>query len=89
MASHFGNLGFVGKCLRTRLKLRLAESAETMRPQIVQMRHAGSHSILGIGETPCHKKDRGPKDHINMRISHSGSEAQHKWDIKNHALYDP
>ena len=32
---------------------------------------------------------RGPKDHINIRISPSGSHEQYKGDTRNHALWDP
>ena len=32
---------------------------------------------------------RGPKDHINMRISHSGSKDQYKGDTRNHDWWDP
>ena len=35
---------------------------------------------------------RGPKDHTNIRISHSGSKGQSrggKQKFRNHALYDP
>ena len=32
---------------------------------------------------------RGPKDHINMRVSRSGSNAQYKGDNRNHVLWDP
>ena len=32
---------------------------------------------------------RGPADHINIRISHSGSKGQHKGDTRNHGLHDP
>ena len=31
----------------------------------------------------------GPKDHISIRISHSGSKAQYKEDARNHVLWDP
>ena len=31
-------------------------------------------------------KLRGPKDHSNIRVSHSGSEARCKWDTRNHAM---
>ena len=34
-------------------------------------------------------RDRGPKDHINTRISHSGSKAQYKGDIRYDGLWDP
>ena len=33
--------------------------------------------------------NRGPKDHINVRISHSGSKAQNKGDTRIHGLWDP
>ena len=32
---------------------------------------------------------RGPKEHINTRISHSGSKAQYEGDARNHVLQDP
>ena len=31
----------------------------------------------------------GPTDHINTRISHSGSKAQYERDARNHGLQDP
>ena len=31
----------------------------------------------------------GPKDHIETRISNSGSKAQHKRDTRNQVLQDP
>ena len=31
----------------------------------------------------------GPKDHINIRISHPGSRAQYRGNTRNHGLYDP
>ena len=34
-------------------------------------------------------KNRGPKDHINIRILHSGSKAQENGDSRNHCLQDP
>ena len=30
--------------------------------------------------------DRGPKDHINLRISHSGSKAQYRGYTRNDAM---
>ena len=30
--------------------------------------------------------DRGPSDYINIRISHSGSEAEFKGDTRNHGI---
>ena len=32
---------------------------------------------------------KAPKDHIDTRISHSGSKAQYKGDIRNHGWKDP
>ena len=32
---------------------------------------------------------RGPRDHINIRISHSNSKALNKGDTRNHGLEDP
>ena len=32
--------------------------------------------------------DWGPKDQTNIRISHSGAKAQHKWDTRNTVLWD-
>ena len=31
----------------------------------------------------------GPADHINLRISHSGSRARYKGDARNYGLKDP
>ena len=33
--------------------------------------------------------DQGPKDHINIRILHSGSKARPKGDTKNRGVQDP
>ena len=35
------------------------------------------------------RNSRGPKDHINIRIRHSGSKAQYQGDTGNHGLWDP
>ena len=32
---------------------------------------------------------RGPEDHINIRISHSGSRARYEGHARNHVLWDP
>ena len=32
---------------------------------------------------------RGPKDHINITISHSGSRGQYEGDTRNHGWQDP
>ena len=32
---------------------------------------------------------RGPEEHINIRILHSGSKTQDKGDSRNHGLKDP
>ena len=33
-------------------------------------------------------KDRGPKDHVNTSISHSGSKAQYREDTRKHVVWD-
>ena len=44
--------------------------------------------VLGVNGR-FHRRSTGPKDHINIRTSHSGSKAQHKEDIRNNGLQDP
>ena len=44
--------------------------------------------LTGLTKSTDHPS-RGPKDHINRRISHSGSKDQHKGETRNHGCWDP
>ena len=50
----------------------------------VSVKHRELRIFLPVFEHP-----RGPKYHINIRISHSGSNGQYKGDTRNHGCWDP
>ena len=76
-------------------QLNGGEGSERMRPDFeqgpVQPQHTAAATAQDSDDMKCCML-RGPTDHINMRISHSGSkgqESQEKGDTRNHVLQDP
>ena len=68
--------GTLGQARVTRLK----------RPEPSSQKVLGTFSCFAAKRASVLLVIRGPKDHINIRISRSGSKAKYKWDTRNHVL---